>query len=67
MHDIISHPLDLEPTEDESLDLFAEELPEQLQQLSDCLSSASSFSSSGGCLGSFSSVGCVISCGDEYA
>jgi len=59
------HPFDVEVSQNESLDLFAEELPEQVQLLlpADCMSSASSISSSGGCVGSFSSVGSVVSCG----
>lgn len=59
------HAFDVEVSQNESLDLFAEELPEQLQLLlvADCLSSASSLSSSSSCVGSFSSVGSVISCG----
>jgi hypothetical protein len=51
------HPFDLEINDTDALDLFAEELPEQLQLLSDCLSSASSL------CGCFSSVGSVISSG----
>jgi hypothetical protein len=53
------HPFDLEINESEALDLFAEELPEQLQLLSDCLSTASSL------CGCFSSVGSVVSTGDN--
>jgi hypothetical protein len=56
-----SHSLDI-VADDTKLDLFAEELPEQVQLLSDCLSSASSASCCT-CTGSFSSVGSVISCG----
>jgi|GEM_PF-3283125 len=55
------HPFDLVSFNDE-LDLFAEELPEQVQLLSDCLSSAGSLSCCG-TAGSFSSVGSVVSCG----
>lgn len=55
----LSHPFDIENDNMESLDLFAEELPEQVQLLSDCLSSASSL------CGCFSSVGSVISSGDS--
>lgn len=58
---MLNHPFDITDTED-SLDLFAEELPEQVQLVSDCLSSASSASCCT-CTGSFSSVGSVISCG----
>lgn len=47
---------------DGELDLFAEELPEQVQLLSDCLSSASSVSCCG-TAGSFGTVGSVVSCG----
>ena len=61
------HPFDVEPGQGESLDLFAEELPEQVQLMAnvwaDCLSSASSLSCAGGCFACFSSVGSVISCG----
>jgi hypothetical protein len=53
------HPFDLEIHDSEALDLFAEELPEQLQLLSDCLSSASSL------CGCFSSVGSVVSSGEN--
>jgi hypothetical protein len=63
MNTSLTHAFDLEISQDESLDLFAEELPEQIQLLSDCLSSASSISSASSCVGSFSSVGSVISCG----
>ena len=55
------HPFDLVSFNDE-LDLFAEELPEQVQLLSDCLSSASSVSCCG-TAGCFGSVGSVVSCG----
>ncbi len=67
MHNSLMHPFDVEPGQNESLDLFAEELPEQLQLMpniwSDCLSTASSFSSISGCIGSFSSAASVVSCG----
>ena len=43
------------------LDLFAEELPEQVMLLSDCLSSLAS----AGC--GISSVGSIISCGKSKA
>ena len=56
------HPFDLEPSDDSPLDLFAEELPEQVQLLSDCLSTGTTLSSVGGCLGSFSTIGSIISC-----
>ena len=55
------HPFDMIDMNDE-LDLFAEELPEQVQLLSDCLSSASSVSCCG-TAGCFGSVGSVVSCG----
>lgn len=55
-----NHILDI--VEDNALDLFAEELPEQVQLASDCLSSASSASCCT-CTGSFSSVGSVVSTG----
>jgi hypothetical protein len=57
----LTHPFDL-AVEEQGLDLFAEELPEQIQLLSDCLSSASSLSCCG-TSASFSSVGSVVSCG----
>jgi hypothetical protein len=63
MNDSLMHAFDIEVTQNESLDLFAEELPEQLQLMQDCLSSGSSISSASSCVGSFSSVGSVISCG----
>ncbi|MDP0930012.1 thiocillin family RiPP [Paracoccus onubensis] len=55
-----THVFDLHA--DNELDLFAEELPEQVQLVSDCLSSASSASCCT-CTGSFGSVGSVVSCG----
>lgn len=58
------HPFDLDQVESGPLDLFVEELPEQRQFLSDCLSTASSLSTKG-CLGSFSSVGSVVSTGGD--
>ena len=58
---MLNHPFDITSGSD-TLALFAEELPEQVQLLSDCLSSASSASCCT-CSGSFSSVGSVISCG----
>jgi hypothetical protein len=64
MSEPLRHRLDLEIEDTDSLDLFAEELPEQVQLMSDCLSTASSFSTAGGCMGCFSTVGSVISCGD---
>lgn len=51
----MNHAFDIAPTSFE-LDLFAEELPEQVQLLSDCLSSL-------GCYCGVSSVGSVVSCG----
>ena len=65
MNNSLMHAFDVEVSQNESLDLFAEELPEQVQLLlmADCLSSASSLSSSSSCVGSFSSVGSVMSCG----
>ena len=67
MHNSLMHPFDVELGQNESLDLFAEELPEQVQLVanvwSDCLSSASSLSCAGGCFACFSSIGSVISCG----
>ena len=67
MNSSLMHAFDVEISRDESLDLFAEELPEQVQLVanvwSDCLSSASSLSCAGGCFACFSSLGSVISCG----
>jgi hypothetical protein len=60
---MLNHPFDI-TTSDDTLALFAEELPEQIQLLSDCLSSASSASCCT-CTGCFSSVGSVISCGAQ--
>lgn len=60
---MFTHPFDI-VADDTKLDLFAEELPEQVQLLSDCLSSASSASCCT-CTGSFSSVGSVVSCGSS--
>ena len=50
-----AHSFDIVPGEFE-LDLFAEELPEQVQLLSDCLSSL-------GCYCGVSSIGSIISSG----
>ncbi|MDP5210791.1 hypothetical protein [Microbulbifer sp. 2205BS26-8] len=58
---MLNHAFDISNKED-ALDLFAEELPEQVQLVSDCLSSASSASCCT-CTGSFSSVGSVVSTG----
>ncbi len=58
----LRHPLDLDLSEESELDLFVEELPEQVLFASDCLGTASTFSTKG-CLGSFSSVGSIISTG----
>jgi hypothetical protein len=63
MNNSLVHAFDVEVSQNESLDLFAEELPEQVQLLQDCFSSGSSISSSGGCVGSFSTMSSVISCG----
>jgi len=56
------HPLDLEADSTPMLDLFVEELPEQVQLLSDCLSTGTTFSTKA-CLSSFSTIGSIISCG----
>ena len=56
------HPFDLEAHHDVPLDLFVEELPEQVQLASDCLSTSSSLSCP---VGSLSTVGSVISCGKK--
>ncbi|MPZ50658.1 MAG: hypothetical protein GEU75_15400 [Dehalococcoidia bacterium] len=59
------YPFDLDIEGPDSLDLLAEELPEQLSPGIDCLSSVSSASTTIGssCGGSFSSIGSVINCG----
>ncbi len=57
----LGHPFDLSFKNDR-LDLLAEELPEQVQLLSDCASTASSLSCCG-TAGSFSSMGSIISSG----
>jgi len=58
----IGHAFDLDLQVGGELDLFAEELPEQLQLMSDCASSASSASCVGSCWASFSTMGSIISC-----
>lgn len=55
----MTHAFDMNTTFE--LDLFAEELPEQVQLLSDCLSSLAS----AGC--GISSIGSIISCGNNNA
>jgi hypothetical protein len=65
MNKSLTHSFDIEISQDDSLDLFAEELPEQVQLLSDCLSSASSFSCAGGCFASLACIGSIGSCGDD--
>lgn len=60
---LLIHPFDLELSDNFALDLFAEELPEQLNYVSDCASTASSLSTAGTCWGSFSTLGSIISCG----
>ncbi len=62
MNNVSDHDFDLEQAP-QALDLFAEELPEQVQRLSDCLATGTTFSSVGGCIGSFSTIGSVVSCG----
>jgi hypothetical protein len=56
------HPFDLDGPANRGLDLFAEELPEQLQLMSDCASSASSAGTVGGTWACFSTLSCIISC-----
>jgi diacylglycerol kinase len=58
----LTHPFDLELGSEEALDLFAEELPEQIQLASDCASTALSASccsttASAGTMGSIISTG----------
>ncbi len=58
----LQHPFDIQRTTNDDLELFAEELPEQVQLLSDCLSSLAC----GSCCtttASVSSVGSITSCG----
>jgi len=55
----MTHAFDMVSTFE--LDLFAEELPEQVQLLSDCLSSLAT----AGC--GISTVGSIISCGKTAA
>ena len=45
------------------LELTVEELPEQTQNVSDCLSSASSIGTAGTCVASAFCAGSIISCG----
>lgn len=45
------------------LELTVEELPEQTQNISDCLSSASSIGTAGTCVASAFCAGSIISCG----
>lgn len=58
---MLKHAFDI-TTGSDTLALFAEELPEQVQLLSDCASSASSASCCT-CTGCFGSMGSIISCG----
>jgi hypothetical protein len=64
MNTIVNHPFDLVAESDVELDLIAEELPTGVQPLSDCLSTASSFSCAGSSsLASFATVNSIWSCG----
>lgn len=56
----LSHPFDISVSD--RLDLLAEELPEQVQLMSDCLSTAGSFSCCG-TTGCFGTVDCIVSSG----
>jgi len=58
------HPFDVELAQNNNMVLVVEELPEIVQNWSDCLSTATSFSTTTGSStgGSFSTVGSVISC-----
>jgi hypothetical protein len=60
---MLKHSFDITNNED-TLDLFAEELPEQVQLLSDCLSTASSLSCCG-TTGCFSCLSSIVSCGSD--
>ena len=55
------HPFDLVVGSGGSFELFAEELPEGVQHLSDCLSTGSSASTVASGAGTMSSVGCFSS------
>jgi hypothetical protein len=52
----LQHPLDL-VTLDDDVELVAEELPAGVERLSDCLATASSFSTDG----TFASIACLSS------
>ena len=45
------------------LELTVEELPEQTQNISDCMSTGSSFGTAGSCAASVFCAGSIISCG----
>lgn len=59
------HILDIDKNHSVEFELYIEEIDisHSRASTSDCLSSASSFASAGGCIGSFSSVGSVASTG----
>jgi hypothetical protein len=59
------HQLDLDAPKSVSFELYIEEveISQNRASTSDCLATASSFSTAGGCVGSFSSVGSVASTG----
>lgn len=57
----LAHPFDI-TIDSDRMDLLAEELPEQVQLLSDCLSTGSSFSCCG-TAGTFACFGTVVSSG----
>jgi len=48
-----------------AIELTVEELPEQTQNVSDCMSSTSSFGTAGTCVASIFCAGSIISCGDS--
>lgn len=59
---IYDHPLDLDLEADFSL-LSIESVSATANNIDDCFSSTSSFSSAGTCAACFSSYACIISCG----
>ena len=50
---------------DNAIELTVEELPEQTQNVSDCMSSTSSLSTGGSCVASIACAGSIISCGSN--
>ncbi len=48
-----------------AIELTVEELPEQTQNVSDCMSSTSSLGTAGTCVASIFCAGSIISCGSN--